>query len=194
VFFVRVKSTILVLFTPFYAVIDKYKKKWYNQTRAGDELNDFKVNTGGLRNEKPLTQKQINEAIEYAVKLGMPRYKITYGDNYLTSHSPISDILLLGTDLYPAENIAIGTKNANARVSWKSTIGHEIVGHREAALKGWTQINPILEETQASIRAARFTPDLNETERITLLRDAVTRLPDGVEMKDIKNILNISER
>jgi hypothetical protein len=104
------------------------------------------------------------------------------------------DILLLGTYLYPVKNIVHGAKNANSRVSWKSAVAHELIGHREAALKGWTQTNPLFEEAQASIRAARFAPDLLASERITLLRDAISRLPDGIKIRDIKAILHISER
>ena len=157
-------------------------------------MSDFKVNTGGLRNEKPLTRQQIRKAVNYAVKLGMPREKIGYGDIYFTGYNPDYDILLLGTDLYPNQNAASDTKNANSRVSWKSAVGHEIIGHREAALKGWIQCDNVLEEVQASIRTARFTPDLSIIERITLLRDAVSRLPKGIKIRDIKDILNISER
>ena len=157
-------------------------------------MRNFQVDTGGLRNEIPLNQPQIDKAINLAVNLGMPRDKISYGDNYITGHSPISDILLIGTDLYPLENALPNTKNANSRVTWEGAIGHEIIGHREAALKGWTQIDEIYEEIQASIRAARFTPDLSVVERVILLRDAVSRLPEGAQIADIKNKLNISER
>ena len=157
-------------------------------------MQDFKVDTGGLRNEQPLTQKQIDDAIKYAVELGMPRDLIAYSDIYATGYNPAYDILLFGTDLYPKENLSSGTETANSRVSWKSAIGHEIIGHREAALKGWTQAAKAFEETQASIRAARFTPGLTIIERIALLRDAVSRLPEGVKINDIKGILNISER
>ena len=157
-------------------------------------MKDFKVNTNGLRNEIPLTQKQINKAVKYAIELGMPREFIAYSVIYTTSYNEDYDILLVGTDLYPAKNVSNNTKTANSRVNWKSTIAHEIIGHREAALKGKTQKNPIFEEAQASIRAARFTPGLNMTDRITLLRDAVSRLPDGVKIKEIENMLYITER
>ena len=157
-------------------------------------MNNFQIHTGGLRNEKPLTQKQIDDAINLAVDFGMLRDNISYGDNYVTGHSPISDILLIGTDLYPIENAMPDTKNANSRITWESAIGHEIIGHREAALKGWTQIDEIYEEIQASIRAARFTPYLNIINRVTLLRDAISRLPEGVKIANIKHTLNILER
>jgi hypothetical protein len=153
-----------------------------------------KIETGGIRNELPLTHEQKQAAFDFAVKLNMPLDKIAYSDNYYTGYNPEFDILLIGTDLFPIDNAPQGTRNANSRVSWKSAIGHELIGHRDSALKGWSQADKALEEAQASIRAARFTPDLSEIERIVLLRDAVSRLPDRVKIKDIKYKLNISER
>jgi len=166
------------------------------KTRSGGGyMQDFKVNTGGLRNEEPLTQKQIADAIEYAVKLNMPRDKIQYEEKQNLAYWETFDLLIIGTDLYPLENPAQGTKSANSRISWKSGIAHELIGHREAKLKGWTQENDIYEEVQASIRAARFAPDLSEIERITLLRDAVCRLNNkGLSTAGVRNILNIKER
>ena len=70
--------------------------------------------------------------------------------------------LFIGTDVYPSKSPV----SENGKVSFKATIAHEIVGQREAYLKGWTQPEgnclpgTIMEEIQASIRAARFTPDL----------------------------------
>ena len=157
-------------------------------------MQDFKVNTGGLRNEKPLTQKQITKAVNYSVELNMPRERIAYSDIYITGYGPMSDTLLLGTDLYPIKNTSDNTNSANSRITWRGTIGHELIGHREAAQKGWTQDNETFEEAQASIRAARFTPNLNLLERIILLRDAVSRLPKGIKIRNIKDSLHISER
>lgn len=42
--------------------------------------------------------------------------------------------------------------------------------------KGFTNDNAVLEEAQASIRAARYADDLDKTERYLLIRDALTRL------------------
>jgi len=42
-------------------------------------MNDFrKANTGGRRNEKPLTEEQKKQAEDYAVSLGMPVERIKY--------------------------------------------------------------------------------------------------------------------
>jgi len=66
-----------------------------------------------------LTQKQIDECIDYAVKLGMPRKQIRYANHYNISYGEEFDMLYLGTDTYPAENARIYTENANSRISWK---------------------------------------------------------------------------
>lgn len=162
--------------------------------KDGEKIVLRKIETGGVRNEITLTKQQIQSALIFAASLGMPIYNIVYSDNYYTGYNPEYDILLIGTDLYPMENVKQIATTANSRVSWKGAIAHELIGHRDAALKGWTQTDKTFEEVQASIRAARFTPELSEVERIVLLRDAVSRLPKGVKIRDIKDILNISER
>ena len=155
-------------------------------------MRDYKVNTGGLRNENPLTQQQIDEAIDFAVKLGMPQDKIHYEKNQSLAYWASFDRLVIGTDLYPAENPKQDTKNANSRISWKGAVAHEIIGHREAAINGFTQSNEIFDEAQASIRAAKFAPDLSEAERITLLRDAVYRLnKNGYAISEARYLLHI---
>lgn len=55
--------------------------------------------------------------------------------------------------------------------------------------------NFALDEAQASIRAARFAPDLTQLERIMLLRDGITRLKnEGIKIREVKDILFIHER
>ncbi|PPQ49491.1 hypothetical protein C5G87_06615 [Paenibacillus peoriae] len=55
--------------------------------------------------------------------------------------------------------------------------------------------NFALDEAQASIRAARFAPDLTQIERIMLLRDGITRLKnEGIKIREVKDILFIHER
>ncbi|ASR49360.1 hypothetical protein B4V02_22955 [Paenibacillus kribbensis] len=54
--------------------------------------------------------------------------------------------------------------------------------------------NFALDEAQASIRAARFAPDLASIERMTLLRDAITRLKSAdLRIRDVKGVLYIEE-
>lgn len=150
------------------------------------------VSTGGKRNEKPLTESQIRENIQYAEKLGMPRERIRYGEHYNTAYGSEFDMLYIGTDVYPS---ATRAKFANGRVSNKGAIAHEIIGHREAFKNGWQQADSVLDEIQASIRAARFAPDLTDTERYVLLRDAAERAKGaGYKLKDVQTMLNISER
>ena len=151
------------------------------------------IKTGGQRNEEPLTHAQIEECIAFAETLGIPRERIAYSENYWTSYNPALDILLLGTDAYPNS----GAKSYNGRLNYRCAIAHELVGHREACLRGKTNFPPkdVRDEAQASIRAARFTPGLDTSERIMLLRDAIERLHKrGIKVRDIKDMLDITER
>ena len=51
-----------------------------------------------------------------------------------------------------------------------------------------------LEEAQASIRAARFAPNLTPLERYILLRDAINRLKKvGIKTREVKHLLFIDE-
>lgn len=152
----------------------------------------LKVNTGGRRNELPLSEEQISEIKSYAVSLGMPEQRIYYVDYDCTGYGASFDLLRIGTDVYPSREYNRG--NANSNVSMHGAIAHEIIGHRMAALAGKSQDNEVLEEAQASIRAAKFTPNLDKSERIILYRDAITRLKNNnIKLKDIKNKLHIFE-
>ena len=62
----------------------------------------LRVNTGGRRNERNLTDNEINSVIEYAVSLGMPRERIYYVDYDCTAYGEAFDILRIGTDVYPS--------------------------------------------------------------------------------------------
>ncbi len=113
-----------------------------------------------------------------------------------TAYSPGFDLLQIGSDVMPATRApGTGTHSANTRLSWKGSIAHELVGHREAALADKTQSQLPLEEAQASIRAARFAPSLTSTERYTLLRDGITRLyKANIKFRQVKHILHITNR
>ena len=134
--------------------------------------------------------------ISYAVSLGMPSDNILYRDYLPTAYVPDNDGLFIGTDVYPSQKPV----SENSKVSYKAAVAHEIVGHREAYLQGWSQPegyhlpSTLMEEIQASIRAARFAPGLLRSERIQLLRDAVERLPHAARMRDIKSRLHIMSR
>jgi hypothetical protein len=129
-----------------------------------DEGRYLQVNTDRLRNEELLTEAQKAEAREYAILLGMPESQIIFSDYTNTAFGDTFDVLRIGTDLLPSDTARQGTMYANSRVSWKSTLAHELEGHRAAALAGKTQENLLFEEVQASVRAARFAPGLTSTE------------------------------
>jgi hypothetical protein len=157
-------------------------------------MNDFrKANTGGRRNEKPLTEEQKKQAEDYAVSLGMPVERIKYSSYSDTGYIPgYIDTLVIGTDVLP---IGQRAKTPNDNISLKGTVAHEIIGHRESILKGRGQSEKVLDEAQASIRAARFAPDLDMLERRDLVRDAIHRLNEaGLSLRHVKDKLFISER
>ena len=142
------------------------------------------------RGDTPLTPEQVKENIDIAVSYGMPREKIGYELESGTGWQTNVDWLVIGFDVYP-KNLKV----ANGRLSNRATLAHEIIGHREAALNGWDQEDTILEEIQASIRAARFAPDLTNKERFNLLRDAGDRAKRfNIRLRDIKHQLNIKKR
>lgn len=151
-----------------------------------------------------LTNAQRSELVDYAKSLGFPEENIVFRDSWNTGM--MYDRLYINTDVLPAISPGIGTLSANSRVSGKATIAHEIVGHYEAYANGkafnlydvdaatYTR-NFALDEAQASIRAARFAPGLTSTDRMTLLRDAITRLNNGgLRVRDVKDELYIQSR
>ncbi|MFB5677558.1 WXG100 family type VII secretion target [Paenibacillus terreus] len=167
------------------------------------------ISSDGLRNEFPLTDIQKKELMDYTKSLGFPEENMIisrpgFYDEWNTGM--MYDRFIINTDVLPAEQAGIGTLSANSRVTGKATVAHEIVGHYEAYQAGRAfelygldadafKINFALDEAQASIRAARFAPDLTSTERITLLRDAITRLHHGgLRIRDVKDKLYIDER
>lgn len=155
-------------------------------------IQNFNVYTG-IRSETPLTIYERNTVISYLKKFDFDLDKVIFSDHYRTAYNEKYDAFTIGTDVKPSEHPRVGTLYANQRVSLKATLAHEIIGHREAHLKGHTHFDPIYEEVQASIRAARFAPDLTNIERITLLRDARARLGNEAKLKDIKDKLFIEE-
>lgn len=166
------------------------------------------IDTKGLRNDKPLTQEQKEELLEYAELLGFNKEYIQFLDFDSTSETGLlfDQILMINNDVLPTENT---TRNPNSLISGKGTLAHEIVGHYETTQKKTSflqseiidgQIVPIpeniaLDEAQASIRAARFAPDLTDSDRILLIKDAIQRLKkENKTLKDVKHLLDILER
>ena len=107
----------------------------------------YQVDTKGLRGELPLTDSQKDRISKYIkliesgapFKVGVIRWIDDREMN--TAYSPGFDLLNVGTDVMPAtQPKGQGTLTANTRLTWKSSIAHELVGHREAALRGNTQL------------------------------------------------------
>ena len=148
------------------------------------------VDSGGRRNEDPLTRRQKREARDYALSLGVPREAIQFDPKAPTNYS--FGALTIGRDVAPLKR---RSKKPNSNISIRGGIAHEIVGHREAELKGRTQPTYAEEEAQASIRAARFAPGLSRGERMDLIRDGLNRLHNaGISLRDVKAELFLNER
>ena len=95
------------------------------------------VYTYGHRNEKDLTEEQIDYVKQAARKQGYKGdieyspYSLTAIIDYIDDNGERSgkgSLLIIGTDVYPGEN---GT-TANERLSPDCCMAHEIVGHHEA--------------------------------------------------------------
>jgi len=160
------------------------------------QMNDKKISNvyTGIRNEIPLTKDEHNFVTKYLTALNVDMDRVIFTDVYRTAYNEKFDAYIIGTDVKPLANAKFGVMNANQRISIKGTLAHEVIGHREAHIKGWTQYDDVLEEVQASIRAARFAPDISDKERITLLMDARSRLGRGRRLKDVRDLLHIDER
>jgi len=175
------------------AVDNAQKDDTIRESDRSVEKNVSKVSTGGNRNEVALTAKQIEECIKYAEALGMPKEQIRYGEHYNTAYGSVFDMLYIGTDAYPAGE----KRTANQRLSYKAAIAHELIGHRETCIRGTNLdgTDVVLDEVQASIRAARFAPGLTAQDRMDLFQDALERLEkDGRCFDDIKHVLDIERR
>lgn len=140
--------------------------------------------------------EQADSLVGYAKDLGVPDDVIKVSDNVNTSWGDMfgQERLYIGTDVLPSTDPRLAARSANSRVSGKGAIAHEVVGHRAASIAGRTQDVTVLEEAQASIRAARFAPGLTQVERMTLIRDAVERLNrEGLRTRDVRSQLWITE-
>lgn len=160
-------------------------------TRDEEKITDIYTE---IRSELPLTPSEIRFVTEYLLSLNTDMNKVVFSDYQRTAYLEKFDAYIIGTDVKPIEHFKQGVKNANQRISIKGTLAHEVIGHREAHIKGWTQNDDVLEEVQASIRAARFGQDLSNCERLTLLMDARARLGNERQLKDVRGFLHIDER
>lgn len=183
---------------------EEWKKEFANNEKFTSVNNDdimkrdngYYVSTEGKRYENPLTNEQIETARKEAVKQGYTG-DILYSSNSNTAfHGTVEGekfhYLVIGTDAYPIEG---NNNSANERITVRGCMAHEVIGHYEAWKKGTTQNNMILEEAQASIRAAKFGIDLTDEERQDLMQDAMDRLQNNkIDYEKIKNKLDIFER
>jgi len=162
-----------------------------------DENRIFNMaDTGGRRNEKPLTDEQKGQVVDYAVSLGLPKESIVFSETAITGYiGGIIDMLRVGTDVLPLDH---KSKKPNDNITLKGVVAHEIVGHRGADLKGRSfqkHAERYLDEAQASIRAARFASGLSDKERMVLLRDGIMRLKGvGKTLREVRDLLYINER
>ncbi|WP_235533081.1 hypothetical protein [Paenibacillus sp. Leaf72] len=164
------------------------------------------IETNGQRNELPLTETQIKEVTDYAINLGIPKEYIRVASPDDTSPTGIifDTVLNINNDVLPSKRA--GKLSANSKITGKATIAHEVIGHYEAGIAGRSfqvmdeEFNTItrnfaLDEAQASIRAARFAPDITQAERIMLLRDGISRLRNaGIRIRDVRDLLYINSR
>ena len=141
------------------------------------------ADSDGIRGVELLTSKLKKEIFEYG--------KLYYGENAdeliqfadelstnNTGYMSTFDVLYINTDVMPGK-----LNTANSRLSWKAAIAHELEGHRLASLNNKTffdgelslDVNDLLEEIQASIRASKNGKGLSVSERKDLLEDASER-------------------
>lgn len=147
----------------------------------------YKISHELGRNVEKLRPSARNRAMNYMRESGSIPDKVVFTPDGNTSYYPGWDTLRIAPDLLPHRNPPVGTLGANSRIGMKGCLSHELKGHRAAALAGKTHPNPILEEAQASIRAARYGHDLSKAERYALLRDAIARLAQrGIRIRDVK--------
>lgn len=136
-----------------------------------------KVVSGGKRNEAVLTEKQKDDAVNYALKYNISRDAILISENMSTSFGLLygQETLYIGTDVLPTESPK-RHKSVNSNLSMKAALAHELAGHRAAALANKTHSDPVFEEIQASIRASLHGIELSEEDRQMLIEDAKLRL------------------
>lgn len=169
-----------------------YEKRVANPKKHG-KMN---IDTGGRRNEQPLTREQYAKAKEAARKQGYDG-QIQYGRYSSTAfHGSQYDkelhFLVIGTDAYPAEPYH---ESPIGRISLDGCMAHEVVGHYEAWKKGTTQSSFYLEEAQACLRAAKFGIGITEEDRSSLFDAALEHLKDGkIDYDSVKHLLDIWER
>jgi hypothetical protein len=138
----------------------------------------MQVSDGSGRSKTPLAPQQYQAGADMAVEMGARPDQVAPTTG-ATRFIPGANKVMLGADLnrLPESERPDNLQNpANAALEPRAVIGHEVIGHMEAALGGATRSDPWHEEYQASVRAALHTPGLSDEQRSLLLQDAAARL------------------
>jgi ribulose-bisphosphate carboxylase large chain len=150
------------------------------------------ASTPGFRSSP--TTDELADAVAYAGELNASRFPtdrqldLTTDSEAPTGYTPASHRVNLGAHLGPGRDADLVTPNA--ALSPRAVVAHEIIGHAEAAnhptsLGGPSAlaqnrhpdpaIGEVVEEMQASYRAALLADGLSNEERLALIRDGNER-------------------
>lgn len=157
----------------------------------------YQMSEGVGRNTMRMRSSRVREAKNYLAEFyAEPKGGIHFHSSPVrsvknTQYCTLTDSLHITPDALPSKVPAsLGTRGANLRVSLKGCLAHEMEGHRRAFIHGKSQPVRVLEEAQASIRAARYGKGLEQMERYTLLRDGISRLAaQGIKIREVKDLL-----
>lgn len=129
-----------------------------------------------MRSTRALTPVERSQLIQMAAEMGYPPERVVFHDGQTSVRN---GELRIGPDVNPLphEQRSTGLANpANLAVEARGVIGHEVIGHLEAAAGGQRQPLRSREEFQASTRAALHTPALPPDQMRLLMSDASARL------------------
>jgi hypothetical protein len=157
------------------------------RVEAGEELQMADPANGGRgaarpprRSTKLLSDPERAQLLRIAAEMGYPPERVVFHDGP-TSVTVRDGVLRIGPDVnpLPPEQRPTGLVNpANTAVEARGVLGHEIIGHIQAAEMGQQRPLRWHEEFQASTRAALLTPDLPRDQMHLLTQDAAARRRD----------------
>lgn len=157
----------------------------------------------GVRNSRALTSAEYDDILRYMDELGVQegrdvvlgetlRTGLGPGDVSATAYSDEWGRVFVFPDVYPGPTAGgPGPTSVIPRMSMRATMAHEVVGHLQTTERRTAHLGgSLLDEVQASVRAAHRAPGLTQVERIQLLRDAAER----VKLSNLRNGTNIRLR